>query len=283
MVGSTNAHGNEQRIGVIRIRANDMAPDYFINGSNPGFGYDQLPNTGLQESRSGTTTEGYSGYTVVRVLGAPGIHDPNAMVIDSANKIVIVGKVRANTQTFSDMFITRLDANGVLDGGFTHGIYDFGTQKEEVANAVALQSDGKIVVGGYAMGTTVKELAMFRTGTGGVIDTTFGTNGYVRLSLGMNAEITKLTMQGSKILALGWAAKSATNATKEMLLVRFNGDGSVDTTFGTSGIIRFANPGGFTGDTRGTAALWDGSSLFVAGPAYRGATSLNDMMIWRLN
>lgn len=131
---------------------------------------------------------------------------------------------------------------GQLDKSFgTGGIFtsNFGGPNTAV-NAVAVQSDGKIVVGGA--GGPGGKAGLARVTTNGTLDTSFGTGGIVTSkfnSLAAAATVVALAIQSDgKILA------AADGIPARFAVGRFNVDGSVDATFGTSGFVQVGNAGG---------------------------------------
>ena len=76
---------------------------------------------------------------------------------------------------------------GTLDTTFgTGGIFSTSfTQPAAADNAIAIQSDGKIIVGGtVALSTGGGEAALIRLNTNGTLDTSFGTGGIVTSNFG---------------------------------------------------------------------------------------------------
>lgn len=111
---------------------------------------------------------------------APGFTD---LALEGDDDIVAVGKAKAGTVTKAT--VARLSMDGVLDTAFgTAGILRLSVPGStyDVATAVAVQADGKILVGGYAdvkvKKTTNRKWFLARIQSGGAIDTGFGTNGY---------------------------------------------------------------------------------------------------------
>ena len=71
----------------------------------------------------------------------------NAVAIQSNDRIVVVGSSNGN------FAVARYNRNGTLDTTFSADgivVTDFGGSGSDSANAVAIQSDGKIVVAGQA-------------------------------------------------------------------------------------------------------------------------------------
>ena len=116
-------------------------------------------------------------------------------------------------------------AIGDLDPTFGAGgkVTTFVGSSNNFANAVAVQSDGKILVAGVPLLT--------RYNSDGTLDTSFGTNGIVTNS-GINQGKDVVIQPDGKILVTG----NPTNTRVEFGVARFNSNGSLDTSFGTNGI-----------------------------------------------
>ena len=116
-------------------------------------------------------------------------------------------------------------AIGDLDPTFGAGgkVTSFVGGSNSTANAVAVQSDGKILVAGVPLLT--------RYNSDGLLDTTFGTNGIV-MNSGINQGKDVVIQPDGKILVTG----NPTNTRVEFGVARFNSNGSLDTSFGTNGI-----------------------------------------------
>ena len=93
----------------------------------------------------------------------------------------------------------------------------------DIAKAVMVQSDGKIIVAGTTLGGS----ALVRYTANGNIDPSFGTKGIVRLTGAINA----MALQSNDdIVVAGTAANEAGN---DFLLASFTKDGQINTNFGT--------------------------------------------------
>ncbi|MFN2509038.1 MAG: delta-60 repeat domain-containing protein [Chthoniobacterales bacterium] len=125
-------------------------------------------------------------------------------------------------------------AGGDLDSTFGTGgeaMIDF-NQSTDIAHAVALQPDGKLV----AAGTSYTDddywnghFALTRQNPDGTLDTTFGVDGKVTTDFpGRAAAISALVVQpDGKIVVAG----------TDFILARYNPDGSLDSSFGNRGIV----------------------------------------------
>lgn len=157
---------------------------------------------------------------------------------------------------------------GQLDPTFGNGgivTTDFGDQPGSgnlaSPNAVAIQSDGKIVVAGGSPGSDgfpVPTLARYNTN--GSLDTAFGSNGIVTTpSIIDNAFTAMVLLSDGKILAAagGFSAD----------LVRYTSSGAIDTSFGTNGIVSIDFISG--PQQCGLAVQPDGRILFADRNLYR--------------
>jgi uncharacterized delta-60 repeat protein len=103
---------------------------------------------------------------------------------------------------------------------------------------VAVQPDGRIVVGGTA-GTA---FALARYLADGSLDESFGHGGTVKISIGQGASLSAIAIQSNgRIVAAGTAFDGRVD---EFALIRVRGNGSQDTGFGEGGSVLTAFPGG---------------------------------------
>jgi uncharacterized delta-60 repeat protein len=103
-------------------------------------------------------------------------------------------------------------------------------------DAVALQSDGKIVISGYVAEAARESILLVRYDGTGTLDPTFGTGGKVVTAFGPgNARSNGLAIQADgKILVVGYSTVPGSCA-----LFRYLASGAPDPTFGVSGVAEF--------------------------------------------
>jgi uncharacterized delta-60 repeat protein len=149
-------------------------------------------------------------------------------------KIVVAGYAGIESPRFA---VARYRSNGSLDPSFgTNGkVLEPGS-----GFALALQRNGKIVVGGQ----DGDAFALYRLKRDGSLDVRFGTNGEVRTSFGAGkAEAHGLAIQqDAKIVAVGQVLTPGFGS--EWALARYNPDGSLDSTFGSGGKVLRHKDGG---------------------------------------
>lgn len=157
-------------------------------------------------------------------------------------KILLGGEGRSAGGAYGVHALTRLSANGIVDTSFGSAgkvTTDFGRPSH--AHALALQTDGKILAIGEAYsGDDGGAAALARYNSDGTLDTSFGTAGMVTLSIGSSANGHAVTVQADgKILIAGYALNPTTSQT-QFFLARLSSNGSLDTSFGTSGVSQAA-------------------------------------------
>ncbi len=144
-----------------------------------------------------------------------------AIVVQPDGKILIGGAFQ-NFNGSGRNRIARLNANGTVDAGFVPG-----TGANQNVEALALQSDGKVLVGGSFTsfnGTALNSIA--RLNSNGSLDLTFtpGT--------GASATIWDMALQPDGKLVVG-GEFTTFNGTARGRIARLNTDGSLDLTFAT--------------------------------------------------
>lgn len=171
-----------------------------------------------------------------------------AVALQDDGKIVLGGYIFDGDGT--DVLLIRLNADGTMDDMFgTNGIVitDFGGTSE-IAEAIALQDDGKILLGGYHN----DNFMMLRYNTDGTLDNTYGTGGLAIANVGVaSSYIQSIALQpDGKIVAVGMGFNASSHY--GFAVARFNTDGTVDNTFADNG-SKMINVGG--GNDFGSAVL----------------------------
>ncbi|MBK8822894.1 MAG: cadherin domain-containing protein [Anaerolineales bacterium] len=162
------------------------------------------------------------------------------MMIQFDGKIVMVGDHTLGQSNFTDLFIARFNSNGTPDETFVANGFNiiddtyFPNNRYNYGKAGFIQPDGKIIILGNMMDNDGKnQLSMARINQDGSLDTsTFGTNGKGTATFAFtNFQSYNMTVQtDGKIIVL--AAKDGNVA-----LVRCNSNGTLDTSFGGTGIM----------------------------------------------
>ncbi len=205
--------------------------------------------------------------------------EANALAIQSDGKIVAAGYADHGTGSSEDFALARYNPNGSLDTTFSGNgkvVTDF-LGSGDIAEAVAIQSNGKIVAGGYAQGPSRYYFALARYNPDGSLDTTFGGGtGKVTTDYGNDAYGAGLTIQSDgKIVVAGFAGVAGNT---DFALARYNPNGSLDTTFSGDGKLTtdfFGN-----NDEANALAIQSDGKIVAAGSA-NNATSSNNFALAR--
>jgi uncharacterized delta-60 repeat protein len=164
-----------------------------------------------------------------------------ALILQPDGKLVAAGfsRIGIGGVPVEDFALARYQPDGSLDASFGVGgkvTTDFG-ESSDLANALVLQPDGKLVVAGVAGGTGVSgffDFALARYRPDGSLDASFGMGGKVTTDLGGGDEAFALVLQPDGKLVVAGSTGVSTNA---VALARYLPDGSLDPTFGTDGKV----------------------------------------------
>ena len=205
--GMTRPSSAPQRMSVVRLQA---------NGSLDG-------------------TFGSGGVASVDASG----NGTGAIVFDMAlqtdGRPVLTGFVVPNGGADAQIATVRFTTTGLPDGSFgTDGVVRTNVGAlDEVGIGVAVQPDGRVVVGGYTGGAN-QEALVVRYTAGGTLDPSFGTGGMATLNLGVQNQARALIVQpDGKIVTAGLHGTSLS----DFMLARFTSTGVLDPTFGSAGIV----------------------------------------------
>jgi uncharacterized delta-60 repeat protein len=170
-------------------------------------------------------------------LGA-GDDQVHAMVVQPDSKVVTVGQSGDGSSEFT---VARYDKDGLLDTGFGSGgvvLTGLGPDNDGVAEAVALQPNGQIIVAGYAGTVGSQIIALARYNPDGSLDTSFGNGGTVvtPFEASAMARAAAVAPDGTIIVA-GSVQPSAAFTTTDFMVARYNANGSLDTAFGSGGLV----------------------------------------------
>src|SRR5258708_1573842 len=109
----------------------------------------------------------------------------------------------------------------------------------EYALAVAQQTDGKIIAAGHSALSGQGVIALVRYNANGSLDSapgSFGSGGIVRTTVGSDgAEAVAVAVQADGKIVVAGTILAANFSGKGIVLLRYNADGTLDTSFGTPG------------------------------------------------
>jgi len=189
--------------------------------------------------------------------------------------IVVAGNSASGSKDC--LAVARYNSDGSLDTGFGGTgkvVTSFGAQNSE-AWAVAADGTDIIVAGTYRDGDRFYfGLARFKAN--GTFDVSFGGTGKVVTAVGSRADLGfAMVLDGTDVIVAG---ATATGASFDCAVVRYNRDGSLDTGFGGTGKVVTSVSAAFD---YATAMVLDGTDIVIAGHAQNG--SQYDFMVVRYN
>ncbi|MCP9496217.1 MAG: hypothetical protein MSG64_17370 [Pyrinomonadaceae bacterium MAG19_C2-C3] len=242
-----------------------------VTSSNGGIGIVQ--NFAVARyTANGEIDLSFNGRGVYTTSG--GAREAYAVAMQSNGKIIVVG--RQVSGSIIGMGVTRFNSDGTLDQTFDGdgiAVIDF-VNGFELARAVIIQPDGRIVIAGTAgeIGNP-SNFALARLNLNGALDPTFGTNGKVTTDFNSSFDDAfALTLQSNrKIIAAGVAhpANGGTGS-PDFALARYNADGALDATFGTNGKAVTDFDANF--DVVNAVAIQPGGRIVAVGSAFIGNT-----------
>lgn len=180
----------------------------------------------IRFSMDGSLDAGFGSGGIVTTDISGGSDEAIEIATQSDGKIVVAGVASG------DFALARYNTNGSLDLAFGVGgtvTLDFGGF--DVAEGLAIQTDGKIVAGGNSTCSPC-DLAVARFNTDGSLDLTFGVGGKTTTDLGGNESASALALQSDGKIVLG-----GNNGSLHFTLVRYDTFGASDATFGSGGVV----------------------------------------------
>ena len=255
--GSFSAFDGVTSGALARLNNDGTLDADFSANVGSGGSYQSEVTSGVYESRYSVTTvapqpdgkilvggnfTSFNGTTINRIvrLNSDGTRDtafttnigtgtnfnPRTIAIQPDGKI-LVGGVFTTFNGATVNRIVRLNSDGTRDTAFTTNT---GTGADSGVSSIAVQSDGKIILGGDFStfnGTTANDIV--RLNSNGTIDTAFLSN----TGTGSNTYVRSIAIQSDGKILVGGAFTSF-NGTTANRIVRLNSDGTRDTAFTTN-------------------------------------------------
>ena len=209
------------------------------------------------------------------VAGSGFLSNVRAVVVQADGKVLVGGQFASYNGNAAPNRVLRLNADGSLDNTFNPS----GTGADGAVAALAVQADGKVLVGGFFTsynGNAAAPDVLLRLNADGTLDTTFNSSG---TGISSTTSVTALVVQADgKILVGGTFTDYNGNAAAPDRVLRLNADGTLDTTFNNGGVGIGSNS-----EVRALAVQADGKVL-VGGffSVYNGNAAAPDRVL-RLN
>jgi uncharacterized delta-60 repeat protein len=233
--------------------------------STPKSIFDDFVVARFNADGSKDTSFGTGGMTITDFAGLT--DQAHGVAIQPDGKIVVAGFATRGSVTFADadFAVVRYMSDGTLDGSFGSGgkITTNIAGPADFANAVALQSDGRIVVVGRVApdGGSNPDFGVVRYLTDGRLDPSFATTSFDFFGVKESDIAEDVVIQPDGKIVVGGSARSA--GTNRFALARMNPDGTFDKGFGTGGLVNTTFSG--QNDFAHALALQADGKIVVAG------------------
>jgi len=191
------------------------------------------------------------------------------------------GKIIVTVNAYNSILLYRFNSNGTLD--LTFGLYGISTITVPLDYtyfhpiAASINANGTIALLTNITDPLYSDInyAVVQLNSDGIINTNFGNNGIVIGDLGTTQQDnpTNIRLQNNgKIIVSG---NTTTSSNGRFVVIRHNSDGSLDTTFNTTGITSVITGGSYR--TAADVFIDSNSKIVVAGSIG------DDFACWRLN
>lgn len=247
--------GNGSKINKVLLQSDGkiIAVGQAYNGVNFDFGIARFNTNGSLDTSFGT-----DGKAIIPI--GPANDFGKDTLLQPDGKILIVGYSN-NALGYDSLSAIRLNSNGSLDTSFaTNGkiYYNIPSKDYCVAEAIALQSDGKILISGHADG----DFAVMRYNTNGTLDTTFGNSGYTTTDFGNSQDkVYAISIRpDGRIILAGHNYEQAVSTFLDFGIASYNSDGSLDTNFDSDGKMTISM--GYSSGIKDMIIQPDGKLLF---------------------
>ena len=178
-----------------------------------------------------------------------------------------------------DYAVVKLTSNGTRDTAFgTNGLVtlDVGAGNDQPRTAI-VQPDGKIVVSGHTSDAGVVTTVLFRLLLNGQFDSSFGQNGVVNVALLASVgEAYDVALQGQNLIIAGYG-RNVSPGTVDIISARFLPNGTLDTTYGDSGVAVIDVAG--QDDRSRTVEVLQDQRILIVGQGKRTATTQEGALV----
>lgn len=228
-------------------------------------------------------TFGFNGRALINTGGTP-VAMAYGAAFQADGKILIAGMTKSGEDT--SFVLGRLLPNGAVDNAFGQiGRVIDSVNFNSEGLSVAVQPDGKIVVGGFAcpdVDVDPKQSVVVRYIANGQRDVSFGEIGVVSVPLSTLSNAVKdiIVQPDGKIVGAGFATPSGGNGKTDFAAFRLLPTGAPDPDFGSGGKVVLQM--GDLNDTAEGIALQPDGKIVLTGTSFSSQNPLGEMAIARL-
>jgi uncharacterized delta-60 repeat protein len=257
-IGSWNDYGNPL---AIQPDGKILLGGFCFNRSNWDFCIARFNSNGTLDTSFGSNGK------VIQDIGLPEDYG-FSLAIQSDGKILLGGYCKNGSNFY--FCIARFNSNGTLDTSFGSSgkvIQPIGSSYDN-AYSLAIQPDGKILLGGYCKNGSNFYFCIARFNSNGTLDTSFGSSGKVIQSIGIYGDFgSSLAIQPDGKILLGGNCRDVSN--DDFCIARFNSNGTLDTSFGTGGKV--IQPIGSYNELGYSLVIQPDGKILLGGRCYNGS------------
>jgi uncharacterized delta-60 repeat protein len=226
--------------------------------------------------QAGDLDDSFGDYGVIKGVVRGEVDYCGDIAITDDGTIFITGRTYMSSMLSYYAFISCHNADGTMKDSFgNNGVIVVPFDDTEVyPNSIRILHDKSILVSG----STPTKLFILKFKENGAPDTTFGSDGRVIISISdtISCGGAYLAIQeDEKLLLAGYCIR---NSNSNLLLFRFNTDGTIDPIFGTGGIVE-TDLGGWEAGT--SVAIQNDKKIVLSG--YSTSNENNDFILLRFN
>lgn len=180
------------------------------------------------------------------ILDLQGTNEAGGAMVELIDGSMVMAGYVSNDNNEEEIIIAKFDPSGSFQPTFGVGgllTIDFGEEVERVRN-IGLLTDGSILIAGHSYGSEGGKILLAKMMPDGELDPTFGTNGTLKLAIGMD----EVYVYDLEVLSNGQfylSGSAGYGIEQDALVLRFNSNGSLDNAFGTGGIFLLESHPGY--------------------------------------
>jgi uncharacterized delta-60 repeat protein len=246
--GSVNNNFGQQGVRIIDdARNEEVYTIAFANGGPSGIyigGFTNADFTDYTQARGRFWRMSNIGGSISSIAVDFGSNSRiNSLVIDATGNILAAGEGTSGGN--HPMAVARFFPNGSFDNSFDgDGIALIDVNGFSGVSQIKLQPDGKILLAGpyISSGGGSRDVAGVRLNTNGSLDNSFSDDGKLIVPFNYNHTISSprsIALQANGKIVLSGATDNPNGTDSDFGVARVNADGTIDNSFGNSGLYRF--------------------------------------------
>ena len=204
---------------------------------------------------------------------------------DPAGRYILLGS------QYDNWFgIARFSDEGLVDSSFgVNGQLRYSALPKSYGSQVLATAESQLLVLGNARprgSTSDRDMLLWRVGSDGTLDATFGTGGYLAHdgaagSAGSDDVGTGMAMDAQGAVYV--VGQTQGTATQDLAIWKVTPTGELDRSFGEQGLQTHHNAAGGEGNDAGNAALLDANGRLVVAGSSEGIGGEAELTLWRFS